>query len=330
MIAAQSIGEPGTQLTMRTFHIGGAASRAAAVELGRDQEQGHAALAQPEDRAPREGSLGRGVALRRTRRHRRLRPRARALQDAVRRGHHRQATARPSSRARSSRPGIRTPTRWSPKWRASIRFQDFIDGITVQSQVDEVTGLSSTVVLNPKQRGAGGKDLRPVIKLLNAKGKEVCFANTDIPAVYALPAGRAREPGRRRQGVGRRRHRAHPAGILEDPRHHRRSAARGGPVRGPQAEGLGDPRRVLGHGQLRQGNQGQAPPDHHRRAGREARGADPEVAPPQRVRRRARRARRSRSRTASRTRTTSCACRASSRWPTTWCAKSRTSTACRA
>ena len=63
-----------------------------------------------------------------------------------------------------------------------IRFQDFIDGMTVQSQVDEVTGLSSTVVMDPKQRGAGGKDLRPVIKLVNAKGKEVSFANTDIPA----------------------------------------------------------------------------------------------------------------------------------------------------
>jgi DNA-directed RNA polymerase subunit beta' len=70
-----------------------------------------------------------------------------------------------------------------------IKFQDFIDGITVSSQVDEVTGLSSTVVMDPKQRGAGGKDLRPVIRLVNAKGKEVCFANTDIPAIYALPAG---------------------------------------------------------------------------------------------------------------------------------------------
>src|SRR5690606_626550 len=70
-----------------------------------------------------------------------------------------------------------------------IKFQDFIDGLTVQSQVDEVTGLSSTVVMDPKQRGAGGKDLRPVVRLVNAKGKEVTFANTDIPAVYALPAG---------------------------------------------------------------------------------------------------------------------------------------------
>ena len=70
-----------------------------------------------------------------------------------------------------------------------IKFQDFIDGITVQSQVDEVTGLSSTVVMDPKQRSSSGKDLRPVVRLVNVKGKEVTFANTDIPAVYALPSG---------------------------------------------------------------------------------------------------------------------------------------------
>jgi DNA-directed RNA polymerase subunit beta' len=70
-----------------------------------------------------------------------------------------------------------------------IKFSDFVDGITVTSQVDDVTGLTSTVVLDPKQRGSGGKDLRPVVRLTNAKGKEVTFANTDIPAVYALPAG---------------------------------------------------------------------------------------------------------------------------------------------
>jgi DNA-directed RNA polymerase subunit beta' len=70
-----------------------------------------------------------------------------------------------------------------------IKFSDFVDGITVTTQVDDVTGLTSTVVLDPKQRGSGGKDLRPVVRLTNAKGKEVTFANTDIPAVYALPAG---------------------------------------------------------------------------------------------------------------------------------------------
>jgi DNA-directed RNA polymerase subunit beta' len=68
-----------------------------------------------------------------------------------------------------------------------VKFQDFVDGLTVTTQLDEVTGLSSTVILDTKQRG--GKDLRPTIKLLNAKGKEVTFANTEIPAVYTLPAG---------------------------------------------------------------------------------------------------------------------------------------------
>ncbi len=69
----------------------------------------------------------------------------------------------------------------------NLRFQDFVDGLTVTTQVDDVTGISSVVVLDSKQRG--GKELRPTIKLLNAKGKEVTFATTEIPAVYTLPAG---------------------------------------------------------------------------------------------------------------------------------------------
>src|SRR2546429_6948526 len=67
------------------------------------------------------------------------------------------------------------------------KFQDFVDGLTVTSQLDEVTGLSSTVVLDTKQRG--GKEVRATIKLLSGKGKEVTFANTEIPAVYTLPPG---------------------------------------------------------------------------------------------------------------------------------------------
>ena len=56
-------------------------------------------------------------------------------------------------------------------------------------QIDEFTGLTSIVVLDPKSRGGTGKDLRPVARLVDANGDEVCFANTEIPAVYALPAG---------------------------------------------------------------------------------------------------------------------------------------------
>src|SRR5260370_41705507 len=68
-----------------------------------------------------------------------------------------------------------------------VKFQDFVDGMTVTSQVDEVTGLSSTVVLDTKQRG--GKEVRATIKLLSGKGKEVTFANTEVPAGYTLPPG---------------------------------------------------------------------------------------------------------------------------------------------
>jgi DNA-directed RNA polymerase subunit beta' len=70
-----------------------------------------------------------------------------------------------------------------------LKFQDFVEGVTVTEQIDEMTGLSSYLIMDPKQRGMSGRDLRPMARLVNAKGEEIFFANTDIPAVYALPAG---------------------------------------------------------------------------------------------------------------------------------------------
>jgi DNA-directed RNA polymerase subunit beta' len=188
VIAAQSIGEPGTQLTMRTFHIGGAASRAAAVNSVEIKSKGmvrwHNLKAVHHEKGhwvavSRSGEVGVIDEFGRER------ERYRIPYGAV-------ITA---NEGETMQPGQVIAT-WDPHTHpvvtevaGYIRFQDFIDGITVSSQVDEITGLSSTVVMDPKQRGAGGKDLRPVIKLVNAKGKEVCFANTDIPAVYALPPG---------------------------------------------------------------------------------------------------------------------------------------------
>jgi DNA-directed RNA polymerase subunit beta' len=188
VIAAQSIGEPGTQLTMRTFHVGGAASRAAAangVEVKSKgtirlhniktvrHEKGHLVA------VSRSGELGVVDEFGRERERYKI-PYGATITvndaDVVTAG---QSTAN-----------------WDPHTHpvvtevaGMIKFSDFVDGITVTSQVDEVTGLTSTVVLDPKQRGSGGKDLRPVVRLTNAKGKEVTFANTDIPAIYALPAG---------------------------------------------------------------------------------------------------------------------------------------------
>ena len=186
VIAAQSIGEPGTQLTMRTFHIGGAASRAAAassVEIRNkgtlrfhhiktvEHEKGHLVA------VSRSGEIG--------------------VVDEF--GRERERYKIPYGATINSKEGAKViggqvVATWDPHTHpvvtevaGNMRFTDFVDGLTVATQVDEVTGLSSTVVLDSKQRG--GKELRPTIKLLSSKGKELTFANTVIPAVYNLPPG---------------------------------------------------------------------------------------------------------------------------------------------
>jgi len=188
VIAAQSIGEPGTQLTMRTFHIGGAASRAAAANSVETKGKGtirlHTMKTVHHEKGhwvatSRSGELGVIDEFGRERERYKI-PYGAIIQ---------------VNDGSPVEPGQIVAT-WDPHTHpvvtevaGLIKFQDFIDGVTVQSQVDEVTGLSSTVVMDPKQRSSSGKDLRPVVRLVNAKGKEVTFANTDIPAVYALPAG---------------------------------------------------------------------------------------------------------------------------------------------
>jgi DNA-directed RNA polymerase subunit beta' len=186
VIAAQSIGEPGTQLTMRTFHIGGAASRAAAasnVEIRNagtlrfhnvksvQHEKGHLVA------VSRSGELGVVDAFGRERERYKL-PYGAVI----------------NAKEHDKVVGGQVVATWDPHTHpvvsevtGMIRFQDFVDGLTVTTQVDDVTGLSSTVVADSKQRG--GKELKPTIRLVNAKGKEVTFANTEIPAVYNLPAG---------------------------------------------------------------------------------------------------------------------------------------------
>jgi DNA-directed RNA polymerase subunit beta' len=188
VIAAQSIGEPGTQLTMRTFHIGGAASRAAAVSSVEIKGQGTLRFHNVK-------------AVRHEKGHLVTTSRSGAIGVIDEFGRERERYKIPygativANEGDAVSPGQVVAT-WDPHTHpvvtevaGRLKFQDFLDGVTVQSQVDEVTGLSSIVVLDPKQRGSGGKDLRPTLKRVSAKGKEVTFANTDIPAVYTLPAG---------------------------------------------------------------------------------------------------------------------------------------------
>ena len=186
VIAAQSIGEPGTQLTMRTFHIGGAASRAAAASSVEVRNKGVVRFHHIKTVLHEKGHL---VAVSRS-------GEIGVVDDF---GRERERYKIPYGAMISVKEGAtvaagQVVATWDPHTHpvvtevaGLIKFQDFIDGLTVTSQLDEVTGLSSTVVLDTKQRG--GKDLRATMKLIGAKGKEVTFANTEIPAVYTLPPG---------------------------------------------------------------------------------------------------------------------------------------------
>jgi DNA-directed RNA polymerase subunit beta' len=188
VIAAQSIGEPGTQLTMRTFHIGGAASRSAAINNIEIKNNGIVKLNNMKTVRHRKGYL---VAVSRSgeisviNEHGRERERYKVPYGAT-------ITVSDGDKVKQGQ----IVATWDPHTHpvvtevtGKLRFEDFVDGVAVMEQIDEFTGLTSIVVLDPKQRGSAGKDLRPVAKLVDKKGKDVCFANTEIPAVYALPAG---------------------------------------------------------------------------------------------------------------------------------------------
>jgi len=188
VIAAQSIGEPGTQLTMRTFHIGGAASRAAAVDHIQVKSNGTIRLHNMKTVENADGKL---VAVSRSGEvsivddHGRERERYKVPYGAL-------ISARDEDKVKS---GDVTAT-WDPHTHpivtevaGKVKFHDFIDGVTVNEHVDDITGLTSLIVTEPKQRGSAGKDLRPMISLVDARGRELCLAGTQIPAHYFLQAG---------------------------------------------------------------------------------------------------------------------------------------------
>ncbi len=180
VIAAQSIGEPGTQLTMRTFHIGGAASRAAAASQLEAKSSGTA----------RYSSTMRYV----TNARQELIAISRSgeviiVDDA---GRERERHKVPYGATLSVTDGAKIKAgavlaTWDPHTRpiiteytGRVRFENVEDGVTVAKQIDDVTGLSTLVVIDPKTRkGAAAKGLRPQVKILDESGKEVKIAGTD-------------------------------------------------------------------------------------------------------------------------------------------------------
>jgi DNA-directed RNA polymerase subunit beta' len=188
VIAAQSIGEPGTQLTMRTFHIGGAASRAAAVDHIQVKSTGKARLHNiktVENADNKLVAVSRSGELSVIDEHGRERERYKVPYGAI-----------ISVRDMESVTAGDVTANWDPHTHpivtevaGMVKFHDFIDGVTVNEQVDDITGLTSLVITDPKQRGSAGKDLRPMISLVSKKGKELHLAGTEIPAHYFLQSG---------------------------------------------------------------------------------------------------------------------------------------------
>lgn len=188
VIAAQSIGEPGTQLTMRTFHIGGAASSAAAVGSVEAKTNGTVRLANIKTVTNKDGKL---VAV----------SRSSELSVIDLNGHERERYKLPYGAMLNVENGDEVKqgqplASWDPHTHpiiaevsGCIAFHDFEDGVTVQESSDADTGLTVRTIMDNALRSTSAKDKRPLIQLLDDNGRPVKQAGSDIPVNYFLPGG---------------------------------------------------------------------------------------------------------------------------------------------
>ncbi|MGD8112917.1 DNA-directed RNA polymerase subunit beta' [Vibrio sp. TRT 21S02] len=186
VIAAQSIGEPGTQLTMRTFHIGGAASTAAAENSIQAKNTGSVKLHNAKFVTNKDGKLV-------------ITSRASELTIIDEFGRTKEKHKLPygSLLSKGDNDAVEageTVANWEAhtmpiitEVAGRIQFVDMIDGVTVSRQTDDLTGLSSSEVTDAAARPSAGKDMRPAIKLVDAAGNDVMIPGTEMPAHYFLP-----------------------------------------------------------------------------------------------------------------------------------------------
>ena len=188
IIAAQSIGEPGTQLTMRTFHIGGAASRAAIASSVESKSNGVIGFNAPMRYVT--NSKGELVVI--------ARSGEIVIHDEHGRERERHKVPYGATLAVKADQTIKAGSilaNWDPLTRPIItefagkaQFENVEEGVTVAKQVDEVTGLSTLVVIDPKRRGAT-KVIRPGVKLIDANGNEVKIPGTDHSVTIGFQIG---------------------------------------------------------------------------------------------------------------------------------------------
>ena len=189
VVAAQSIGEPGTQLTMRTFHIGGAASSSSEENAIFNKNSGVVNFSDDMKTVTNKDKLEVVVS----------RNAMCSISDAngkiteqykVPYG----ATLEVAN-STDLEEGIRIAS-WDPYTRpiisetsGKVKFTDIQDGITVREQLDELTGLSSVEIIEVADRTSAGRDMSPTIEIVDSKGKPVLIGEFKQPAVYPLPAG---------------------------------------------------------------------------------------------------------------------------------------------
>jgi DNA-directed RNA polymerase subunit beta' len=189
VIAAQSIGEPGTQLTMRTFHIGGAVSRAASVSQVESKSNGNASFTSTMRYVT--NSRGEQIVISRN-------GEVIIMDDNGReRERHKvpYGATLTTSDGKAVKAGQALAT-WDPHTRpiiteyaGHVKFENVEEGVTVAKQIDDVTGLSSLVVIDPKQRAGQTKGLRPQVKLLDAVGNEVKIAGSELSVNVTFQLG---------------------------------------------------------------------------------------------------------------------------------------------
>ncbi len=180
VMAAQSIGEPGTQLTMRTFHIGGAASRTAAASRVEVKNNGTASWV-----GVRAVKRDDGVHV--------VVSRSGELvihdQHGVDRERHRvpygaEVTVSDGDQVESGQ----LIASWDPHTHpiinevaGKIRFQNMVEGVSVTEQVDELTGSSTYLVIDPKSRRGATSDIKPTVELVDGRNK--------AKAAHQMPPG---------------------------------------------------------------------------------------------------------------------------------------------
>ena len=189
VVAAQSIGEPGTQLTMRTFHIGGAASSSSEDNAIYNKNSGTVSFSDDMKTVTNKDKLEVVVS----------RNAMCSISDSNGKIIEQYKVPYGATLEVASSTSLEDEVRiasWDPYTRpiisetsGKIKFSDIEDGVTVREQLDELTGLSSVEIIEVADRTSAGRDMTPTIEIVDSKGKPVLIGEFNQPAVYPLPAG---------------------------------------------------------------------------------------------------------------------------------------------